>query len=457
MKLYSTLSRTLEDFQPIEEGKVKLFVCGPTVYDNTHIGHVKTYVQFDLLARYLRYIGYEVFYLQNITNIDDKIIQRSAESGSMWIDLGNKFYDEYTKDMAVLNVTSVTKYALATDFIPDIIRQVQTLIDKEYAYTTTDGIYFETNKFQNYGKLSKRVNIEETDAQSRIDQSSKKKNWNDFCLWKYSKKNEPFWPAPFGSGRPGWHIEDTAISEHFFGPQYDIHGGAIDLIFPHHEDEIAQMEAASGKVPFVKYWLHTGFLNIDAKKMSKSLNNFYTLRDVIAKGYDPMAIRLLILQSHYRSPINFSWEALDSAANRLKHIRSAAELRHQPISYQTKSKMNILSESLSNIESALNNDLNTPEALANIESTIDIFLNNGVGETEIDNYETWLRKIDTIFGLNLLSSTPDIPDSIKAQIITRNKARALNDWEKSDKIRKLLETKGFALRDETDSTIWYRL
>jgi len=242
MKLYNTLSKKIEEFKPLNDKGVNLFVCGPTVYDLSHIGHAKTYIQLDILARVLKALEYEVFYLQNITDIDDKIIARAKEKSISWDALARHFEGEYLKDMEALGNVSVAKYVRATDYMVDIIKQVQTLMDKGHAYKIDDGIYFEISTFPEYGKLSGRKEVQENDAESRIDQSGHKRGWNDFCLWKFSKPDEPVWDAPFGKGRPGWHIEDTAITEHFFGPQYDIHGGGVDLIFPHHEAEITQME-----------------------------------------------------------------------------------------------------------------------------------------------------------------------------------------------------------------------
>ena len=289
MQFYNTLTRKKEVFAPIEDGRVNLFVCGPTVYDFPHIGNSKTYIQFDILAKSLRYLGYNVFYLQNITDIDDKILNRAKELGIPPKELAEKYEKIYQEDMRVLGIDSVNKYARATDFIPKIIKQIETLLEKGYAYKIPDGIYFETAKFKNYGKLSGRMELKADDAISRIDEATGKRGWNDFCLWKVEKPGEPSWPSPFGSGRPGWHIEDTAITEANFGPQYDIHGGAVDLIFPHHECEIAQMESASGLEPLVRYWIHTGFLNVDSKKMSKSLGNFKTIRDIQEASISPRA------------------------------------------------------------------------------------------------------------------------------------------------------------------------
>src|SRR3989344_8690882 len=261
VKIFNTISHKKEVLKPLKKNRVNLFVCGPTVYDFSHIGHARSYIIIDCFVKYLKKMGFKVFYLQNITDIDDKIILRAKEKEVLPKDLSLAFEKEYLKDMKILSVDSVNKYARATDYIPEIINQVQRLLEKGYAYTLEDGIYFDTKKFKDYGKLSGRTVLQAEDAISRVDYSQFKKNRGDFCIWKFkNNEKEPSWQSSFGEGRPGWHIEDTAITEKFFGPQYDIHGGGRDLIFPHHEAEIAQMEAVSGKKPMVKYWIHTGFL-----------------------------------------------------------------------------------------------------------------------------------------------------------------------------------------------------
>src|SRR3989344_153637 len=320
LKFYNTLTGKKEIFKPFKNKKVNFFVCGPTVYDFSHIGHARTYIAFDALVKYLKKIGYSVFYLQNITDIDDKIIERAKQEKVSFKDLSKRFEKEYLKDMKDLRVDSVDQYARAADYIKEIISQVERLLEKGFAYQISDGIYYDIKKFKDYGKLSKRTAQEAEDAVSRIDEAKEKRNKGDFCLWKISKPNEPKWKSPFGEGRPGWHIEDTAITEKYFGPQYDIHGGANELIFPHHEAEIAQMEAVSGKKPLVRYWLHTGLLTVRGVKMSKSLKNFISIRDFFRDGGSPHSVgaaptsesrilRLFILKSHYRSPIDYSEKA----------------------------------------------------------------------------------------------------------------------------------------------------
>ncbi|MEK7087598.1 MAG: cysteine--tRNA ligase, partial [Patescibacteria group bacterium] len=290
MRLLNTLTNQKEEFKPLKNRQVGIFVCGPTVYDYSHIGHARTYVIFDAIAKYLKYKGYKVKFVMNITDIDDKIIDRAKEEGKTWKEAAEFYEKEFMNDIENLSIDSVDEFARATEHIPQIIKQIKALIEKDYAYQTEDGIYFDISRFGDYGKLAKRTIEQAEDAISRIDESVKKKNKGDFALWRFSKPDEPSWPSPWLAGRPGWHIEDTAISEKYLGQQYDIHCGAQDLIFPHHEAEIAQQEAVSGRKPFVKYWLHSGFVTINGRKMSKSLKNFITIRDILKK-YSAEALR----------------------------------------------------------------------------------------------------------------------------------------------------------------------
>ena len=323
MEIYSTLTRSKETFETMNDNRINLFVCGPTVYDDAHIGHGRTYISFDTIKRYWEYKGYTVFYIQNITDVDDKIIKRSKETGIPAGDIARKFEKRYIEDMNKLNVTGVNLFARATDHMGEIIDQIQRLIDKGFAYETEDGVYFGIDNFEEFGKLSNR-NIEELESHREIAKTTKK-NPIDFALWKKRENvDEPVWNSPWGEGRPGWHIEDTAITEYYFGPQYDVHGGGLDLIFPHHEAEITQMEAVSGKSPMVRYWLHTGFLNVSGEKMSKSLNNFITIRELL-KEYDADVFRFFVLSTHYRSPIDFSKESLHQSEKSLDKIKKYYE------------------------------------------------------------------------------------------------------------------------------------
>jgi cysteinyl-tRNA synthetase len=324
MKIQNTMTGDKEIFQPIHDGRINLFVCGPTVYDDSHIGHARTYIAFDVVARYLKYKGFSLFYLQNITDVDDKIIQRAAELGISPRSLARRFERRYLQDMQSLGVTHVNYYARATEHIPEIIGQIERLVEKGYAYETQTGVYFDESRFSDFGKLSHQT--AEDLEKHRIEPDPTKHSPGDFSLWKKRQDgDEVTWDSPWGKGRPGWHIEDTAITETYLGQQYDIHGGAMDLIFPHHEAEIAQMEAASGKRPLVRYWMHTGFLNVKGEKMSKSLGNFTTIRDML-KRYDADSFRFFVLLSHYRSPIDFSEEALEQAERSLERIRQAAKI-----------------------------------------------------------------------------------------------------------------------------------
>ena len=443
--LTNTLTKKKEKFVPINDKKVNLFVCGPTVYDHSHLGHAKTYTQFDFLVRFLRYVGYDVFYLQNITDIDDKIIARAKESGTDWKDLTQKFEKLYIEDMQKLGNSSVTKYARATDYIDQIVKQVKTLMEKGFAYKIDDGIYFEISKFPEYGKLSGRTELTQGDSVSRIDENTQKRGWNDFCLWKFSKPDEPSWKTEIGEGRPGWHIEDTAITENFFGPQYDIHGGAVDLIIPHHEAEIAQMEAASGKSPLVRYWLHTAFLMVDGRKMSKSLGNFYTINDVVQKGFEPLALRYLFLGVGYREILNFTWDSLKAAQNGLENLRSqVTNLKSHDertiLSQEKEEKIEVFRNSFFE---ALSDDLNTPKALAVVWEALK---SNIPSE---DKYDL-IMSFDEVLGLGLskiTNSKIQIPNNIQALITKREQLRKEKNFEEADKIRKEIEDAGYPVND----------
>ena len=451
LKIYNTLTRKKETFKPIKDKRVNLFVCGITPYDYAHIGHAKTYVQFDVIAKYLRYKGYNVFYLQNVTDIDDKIIQRAKEKKVKPIDLARNFEKEYQKDMKELGVDSVNKFARATDHIKEIIKQVKILMDKGYAYgIENDGIYFNLGKFPEYGKLSGRKSTEAEDAVTRIDESVEKINKGDFCLWKKSKKDEPSWQDPwFNGGRPGWHIEDTAITEKEFGSQYDIHGGARDLIFPHHEAEIAQMEASSGKKPFVKYWLHTGFLNVKGQKMAKSLGNFITVKDALKK-YDAKVLRFFYLSAHYRSPIDFSEESLEQAKNSLERLNDfiAKVKDSKEKDARTSSGINsvddekLIEKTKKEFQKYMDDDFDTPKALAVIFDFVKEANKKGGGKK---SYELMLE-FDKIFNV-FTAEEAKLSQEIKKLVAEREKARKSRNYEKADKIREDLKKKGYVLED----------
>ncbi len=445
IKIYNTLSKSVEELSPMEEGKIKFFVCGPTVYDFPHLGHAKTYTQFDFIVKYLRWRGFEVNYLQNITDLDDKIIQRAAERGISWRQLADDYEKIYKDDMLALRNTAVNKFARATDYIENIVSQVKRMIDKGLAYQAPDGSwYFEIAKFKDYGKLSGRTELRETDGVSRIDESDFKRGWNDFCLWKASKEGEPAWETELGKGRPGWHIEDTAITEVEFGPQYDIHGGAIDLIFPHHEAEIAQIESITGKAPFVRYWMHAGFLNINAQKMSKSLGNFKTIRDIL-KQYDYRVLRYFFLSNHYRAAIDFNDQALDQAKNGLARIDEFI-FNKVDAAHDDNADEAAVSEAKEKFCAALDNDLNTPQAFA---ALFDFIRAQNQKEKSGKRTFEFLNQINTFLGFMKFDQAKS-DEFIGSLIRERDAARAAKNFAKSDEIRDRLLAMGVKIYDSKE-------
>lgn len=376
VRIYNTFSEKKEVLKK-QKKPVRFFVCGPTVYGHIHIGNARTYASFDTIVRYLRSRGYTLHYLQNITDIDDKIIKRASEEGMTPRALATTYTREYLKATKKLGIHSVDTYAKATDFIPQIVQQVQTLMKKGYAYRISDGYYYDISRFSDYGKLAKRTAAQADDGVSRIDENSEKRNKGDFCLWKFYKEGEPSWNTPLGKGRPGWHIEDTAITEHYFGPQYDVHGGGLDLLFPHHEAEIAQQEAASGKKPFVKIWMHAGLIRMGGRKMSKSLGNFTTLQDFLTH-HSPLLFRWIVASNHYRSPLDFSDETISHHTHSFSTLRisldklsfitenSAFKGSHQKAGLPSLSRLLRILEK--NFYEAMSDDFNSPAAIAHIFS-----------------------------------------------------------------------------------------
>ncbi len=447
LKLYNTLTRKKEVFKPLKDKKVNFFCCGITPYFYSHIGHAKTYVQFDVIVKYLRYRGYDVFYLQNVTDIDDKIIERANETKVTPLDLARNFEEEYHKDMQSLGVNSVSKFARATEHIAEIQKQVKILMDKGFAYIIeNDGIYFNLSQFPEYGKLSGRTSEAAEDAVTRIDESIKKINKGDFCLWKKSKPDEPSWnDSWFNGGRPGWHIEDTAISEKYFGPQYDVHGGARDLIFPHHEAEIAQMEASSGKKPFVKYWLHTGFLNVKGQKMAKSLGNFVTIRDALRR-YDPKVLRFFYISAHYRSPIDYSEELLEQSKNSLERLNDF--VRNVKDSNE-KDNIKLIEKTKKEFLKNMDDDFDTPKALAVIFDFVKDSYKKGACKK---SYELMLE-FDKIFNVLTLEER-ELDKDLQKLIDEREEARKNKDFAKADKIRNELKEKGIILEDTKEGIRW---
>jgi cysteinyl-tRNA synthetase len=450
LKVYNTLFQRKETFKPKKNKKVNFFVCGPTVYDFSHIGHARTYIIFDSIATYLKEKGYKVFYLQNITDIDDKIIKRAKEKDTAPKNLARNFEKEYLKDMKSLKIDSVTKYARATDHVKEIISQVKRLLKKGYAYRTKDGIYYDISKFKNYGKLSRRTVMQAEDAVSRIDEAKEKRNKGDFCLWKFSKPKEPKWQSPWGVGRPGWHIEDTAITEKYFGLQYDIHGGARDLIFPHHEAEIAQMEVISGKKPMVRYWLHSGFLTVRGQKMAKSLGNFITIRDFLKKN-SPRLLRFLVIKNHYRSPLDYTEKLLSQTKRELERIDEFTQKLSQVKTVKAKSQQ-VLKSAEKEFKQAMEDDFNTPKAVAALFNLINkgntLIAKNKLSRKEAKETLKFLEDTDKIFNF-IIGKKPKekAPENILKLVKEREKYRKAGQWKLADDTRKRIKESGYWVED----------
>lgn len=454
LKLFNTLTGKKEIFKPRNNKRVNFFVCGPTVYDSSHIGHGRTYVAFDVIAKYLRFAGYRVFYLQNITDIDDKIINRARELDKKPLALSRKYAKEYRNDMKQLGVSAVTKYAPASKFIPEIIKQIQTLIKKKYAYATPGGVYFNITRFPSYGKLSHQ-SLPALRKAVRIELDPNKRHDFDFVLWKAKKPDEPFWKSPWGDGRPGWHIEDTAISEHFFGSQYDIHCGAEDLKFPHHESEIAQQEAASGKTPFVKYWMHTGLLNIRGEKMSKSLKNFITIRDMLAR-HSPESFRLLALQNHYRSPLNYTDDSIHAAEEGIKRIGEFAErlekTKSPAFAHASAGKQkSIKSALIEKFTEAMDNDFDTAKVIAELFQFMKI-ANAAMGAGAMSQKEAKiilknLNIINSVLGITPKKQKTNVPPAIQKMVDARERLRKEKKWHEADAMREAIKKTGYLIED----------
>jgi len=453
MKIYNTLTGKKDEFKPIKRKKVNLFVCGPTVYDYSHIGHARTYIIFDAFVKYLRAQGFDVFYLQNITDLDDKIIARARERGVSPKDLVTAFVKEHLKDMKTLGVDSVSKYARATDYIKEIISQIKRLQDKGYAYKIDgDGIYYNIAKFKNYGKLAGRTALDAEDSVSRIDYSKDKKNRGDFCIWKFSSSDEPSWRAPFGKGRPGWHIEDTAITEKFFGPQYDIHGGARDLIFPHHEAEIALMEALSDKSPMAKYWMHGGFLTVNGQKMGKSLGNFITINDLL-KRCPANYLRFFVVKNLWSSPVDYSESAMievKSAVGKIEEfLRKVSSIKYQ---VSSKEAGLIIKKFKENFYKDLDDDFNTPKAFAVmfdfIKKANELLDKGQISKKQAGDIYKFFQKINKIFGIiDFKKVNETIPAEIKKLAKLREQYRKNKEWQKADETRLQIEKQGFTVED----------
>jgi len=482
LTIYNTETRKKEPFQPRKEGKVGMYVCGVTVYDFSHIGHARAAIVFDVIFRYLKHKGYEVTYVRNYTDVDDKIINKANKEGVDARTIAERYITEYDHDMEALNVEQPSFTPRATEHIPDMIDMIERLIGNGYGYEVEGDVYYEVKKFKPYGKLSGK-NIEDLESGARVEVDDRKRDPLDFALWKASKPGEPAWDCPWGKGRPGWHIECSAMSQRLLGETFDIHGGGADLIFPHHENEIAQSEGATGK-PFVNYWIHNGFVNINQEKMSKSLDNFFTIREIL-EHYHPEAVRLFLLSHHYRSPVDFSDQNLKEAQMALDRLyallKDFKEMQHGnvPASSPDEQAIEDLITSLPDaFNTAMDDDFNTASALGVIQRTTRD-LNRLLAEGKKDDTKgltpALLQKGLTTFTtlgnvLGILTTDPldyfkekqqagmqDVTlseEEIKSYIAERKEARAQKDWKRADQIRDELLNKGIVLEDSPQGTTW---
>ncbi|MCX8043258.1 MAG: cysteine--tRNA ligase [Desulfobacterota bacterium] len=484
LKIYNTMTRRKEDFIPLHEGQVGMYACGVTVYDFSHIGHARAMVVFDVVQRYLRSCGYRVVFVRNYTDIDDKIINRANHDNVPYTVVAERFIEAFDQDMAALGVERPTHAPRATEHIPDMIAMIQTLIAKGIAYVIDGDVYFSVERFSGYGKLSGK-HLDELMAGARIDVDERKRNPLDFALWKKSKPNEPFWDSPWGHGRPGWHIECSVMSQKYLGETFDIHGGGMDLIFPHHENEIAQAEAATGK-PFARYWMHNGFVNINNEKMSKSLKNFLTIRDVL-KHYHPEAVRLFLLSNHYRSPVDFSDKNIAEARigldrmygiQRDLHTVPKTEKGTAACDDLERKAMQELEAFPERFKSAMDDDFNTAAALGYLHSLTRV-LNGLIDRCKKDGNRTIpahiavaaqsvFRDVGSVLGL--FNEDPEAyfarqqfsavqecgisPDEIGRLIAERAQARKDKNWARADQIRAELAARGIVLKDTPQGTEW---
>lgn len=451
MRIYNSMTRKKEEFQPVHEGEVKIYACGPTVYNFIHIGNARPLIVFDTLRRYFEYRGNKVTFVQNFTDIDDKMIRAANEQGITVKELGEHFIAEYFKDAQALNVRPATVHPKATEHISDIIHLISELIEKGHAYLAENGdVYYDVKSFEGYGKLSGQ-DLEDREAGARIEINDVKRDPMDFALWKAQKPGEPAWESPFGMGRPGWHIECSAMSQKILGDTLDIHGGGQDLKFPHHENEIAQSEGATGK-PFANYWMHNGYINIDNKKMSKSLGNFRTVRE-ITEQYAPIAVRLFMLSAQYRNPLNFSAELLEQAESGLKRIYNCVENLNYIISSQKKGKEQAaeLDEFRQRFIAVMDDDLNTADAVSVIFELVRE-INTLTSENEdaalAEQCLSILRELLDVLGL--WKEEDKIPEEILALAEQRAEARAQKNWALADEIRDTLKQKGYEIKDGAD-------
>lgn len=466
MKVYNTLSKKKEDFVPLEEGKVRMYVCGPTVYDLIHIGNARPMIVFDTMRRYMEHRGYEVNFVSNFTDVDDKIIKKANEEGEDPSVISERYIAECKKDMEALHVKPATTHPKATCEIDGMIEMIQTLIDKGHAYVAKDGtVYFKTRSFPGYGKLSHK-NLDDLRSGERsllVSGEEQKEDPLDFVLWKPKKEGEPFWESPWCEGRPGWHIECSVMSKKYLGEEIDIHAGGEDLIFPHHENEIAQSEAANGK-PFAKYWMHNGFLNIDNKKMGKSLGNFFTVRD-IGKKYDLQVLRFFMLSAHYRSPLNFSAELMEAAKNGLERIVTCVSnlsflmenAQDQEMSAEERKRKEEAQGFITKFDAAMDDDFNTADAISAIFELVK-YANTCAAEGSSRAFLQALKEeivaLADICGLEVEKKQELLDEEIEALIEERQAARKAKNFARADEIRDELLGRGIVLEDTREGVKW---
>jgi cysteinyl-tRNA synthetase len=466
MRIYNTLTQKKEEFIPLEEGKVRMYVCGPTVYNYIHIGNARPTIVFDSFRRYLEYLGYQVNFVSNFTDVDDKIIKKANDEGVTATEISERYIKEFRTDMDALNVREATIHPKATEEIEGMVEMISDLIKKGHAYEKNGTVYFKTRSFQDYGKLSKKK-IDDLEAGARIAVSDEKEDPMDFVLWKPKKEGEPSWPSPWSDGRPGWHIECSVMSRKYLGEQIDIHAGGEDLVFPHHENEIAQSEACNEK-EFARYWMHNAFLNIDNKKMSKSEGNFFTVRE-ICEQYDPQVVRFFMLNSHYRSPLNFSKDLMESAKNSLTRILTATGQLEFLLSGDalasgevTEEEKKLLGEAdgLNNkYKAALDDDFNTADAIAAIFELVKLANTNCSNDSSknfVQSFYDLIVKLCDILGINTKKEEEMLDEDIERLIEERQAARKNKDFARSDEIRNLLLEKGILLEDTREGVRWKR-
>ena len=465
MKVFNTLTKKKEEFVPLEEGKVRMYVCGPTVYNYIHIGNARPMIVFDTVRRYFEYKGYDVNYVSNFTDVDDKIIKKAIEEQVSAQEISQRYIAECKKDMAGMNVKPATKHSLATEEICGMVEMISELIDKGYAYEKNGTVYFSTRKFKDYGKLSHK-NLDDLRSGGRsllVSGEDEKEDPLDFVLWKPKKEGEPFWKSPWSDGRPGWHIECSVMSRKYLGEQIDIHAGGEDLIFPHHENEIAQSEAANGK-EFARYWMHNAFLNIDNRKMSKSLGNFRTVRE-ISEQYDLQVLRFFMLSAHYRSPLNFSAELMEASKNGLERILNATDnLKHliasvaaEEMSAEEKEAFSKTDAYVEEFEKAMDDDFNTADAIAAIFELVKYANTTATAESSKEYLRGLLDrivKLGDVLGLILDKKEELLDADIEKLIEERQAARKAKDFARADAIRDELLEKGIILKDTREGVQW---